>query len=444
MTALLAGPSGPRDPAARWNAKGPLRLGLIATFILVFGFGGWSAFASISGAVVAPGRLKVETNQQVVQHPDGGVVAELLVEEGDRVEAGQVLIRLDDTLPRAELAIVEGQLFEALARIGRLEAEQTGAEAIAFDPELMTEAGTNPDVARLVEGQRSLFQARRDTAERETEQLRERQEQIGEEIAGAEAQKESLRIQLGFIESELKDQRGLLEKGLTQTSRVLALERENARLTGEFGALTAQIAQARGRITEIDIQIIGREAKRREDAITELRDLRSREAELREKRLSRTEVLSRLDIRAPRSGTVLNLTVFTVRAVIRAAEPILYIVPSEAALVVESRIEPTNIDNIYPGQPARLRFSAFNQRTTPEIKGTIKRISPDAIVDQKTGASYYVATVDIDPDDIRKLDGLTLQAGMPVEAFMQTGDRTPLSFLMRPVTDFFARSMTEQ
>jgi HlyD family secretion protein len=444
MTARLTGPAAPRDPAARWSAAGAMRLGAIATLVLVFGFGGWSAFASISGAVVAPGRLKVETNQQVVQHPDGGVVAELLVKEGDRVEAGQVLIRLDDTLTRAELAIVEGQLFEALARIGRLEAEQENAAEIVFDPELLAAAAERPEVARLVEGQLRLFTARRDTAKRETEQLRERQTQIEEEIAGAEAQKEALRLQLGFIDSELTDQRALLAKGLTQTSRVLALERENARLTGESGALTAQVAQARGRITEIDIQIIGRDAQRREEAITELRDLRSREAELREQRLSRLEVLSRLDIRAPRAGTVLNLSVFTVRAVIRPAEPILFVVPSESALVVEARVEPTSIDNVYPGQPARLRFSAFNQRTTPEIDGSVLRVSPDAIVDERTQTSYYLATVDISDEGMQQLEGLTLQAGMPVEAFLRTGDRTPLSFLMQPLTDYFARSMTEQ
>jgi HlyD family secretion protein len=393
---------------------------------------------------VASGRLKVEMNQQIVQHPDGGVVSALMVEEGAQVEAGEVLIRLDDTLPRAELAIVEGQLFEVMARIGRLEAEQDGRDEIIFDPELLEIADHRPEVARLVEGQSRLFAARRDTAARETEQLRERQIQIADEIAGAEAQMTALELQIGFIERELTDQRSLLERGLTQTSRVLALERENARLTGEFGALRARVAQARGRVTEIDIQIIGREATRREDAITELRDLRSREAELREQRLSRQEVLSRLDIRAPRSGTVLNLTVFTVRAVIRPAEPILYIVPTEAPLVVEARVEPTSIDNVYPGQPARLRFSAFNQRTTPEIDGEVARVSPDALVDQQTGASYYTATITISPEGLAQLEGLTLQAGMPVEAFMRTGDRTPLSFLMQPLTDFFARSMTEQ
>jgi HlyD family secretion protein len=438
----IAGPA--RDSAARWGAGGAIRTGVIATIVLVFGFGAWSAFASISGAVVASGRLKVETNQQVVQHPDGGVVAELLAHEGDVVDAGDLLIRLDDRLLRAELNIVEGQLYEVMARIGRLEAEQEGGDAPRFDAELLAVAADRPDVALLVAGQARLFEARLDTLLRETEQLRERQTQIEDEIEGTEAQMTALELQLGFINDELRDQRSLLSRGLTQASRVLSLERENARLTGEFGALRAQVAQARGRITEIEIQIVGREASRREEAIRELRDLRSREAELKEQRLSRLEVLDRLEVRAPRAGVIIGQTVFTVRAVIRPAEPILYIVPSETALVVEARVEPQNIDQVYPGQPARLRFAAFNQRTTPEIDGVIRRVSPDAITDQQTGMRYYTAEITIGEEGFAQLEGLTLQAGMPVDAFLQTGERTPLSYLMQPMMDFFARSMTER
>ncbi len=445
MTARLSPPDAAQQPPAqRWSAAGSMRTGVIAMVVLVFGFGAWAAFASIAGAVVAPGRLKVETNQQVVQHPDGGVVAEILVKEGDVVQAGDLLIRLDDRLLRGELTIKEGRLYEIVARIGRLEAEQDGADAPRFNPELLAIAAERPDVALLVEGQRGLFAARLETARRETEQLRERQVQIGDEIKGSEAQIEALRLQLGFIESELVDQRALLEKGLTQTTRVLSLEREKARLDGQYGALTAQIAQARGRVTEIEIQIVGREATRREEAIKELRDLRSNEAELRQQRLTILETLDRLDVRAPRSGVVIGMTVFAVRAVIRPAEPVLYIVPSEEALVVEARIEPTSIDQVYPGQPARLRFSAFNQRTTPEIPAMVKRVSADALSDQQTGATYYTVEIVIDEAGYAALEGLTLVAGMPVEAFLQTGERSPLSYLMQPMADFFSRSMREQ
>ncbi len=438
----LKGPTA--DPAQRWGAAGAMRTGALATVALVFGLGAWSAFASIAGAVVASGRLKVETNQQVVQHPDGGVVAEILVKEGDAVAAGALLLKLDDRLQRNELAIIEGRLHELMARIGRLEAEQDGADAPRFDPEILAVAAERPDVATLVEGQSRLFVARLETVQRETEQLRERQEQLREEILGAEAQVEALDIQLGFIDQELVDQRSLLARGLTQASRVLSLEREAARLKGELGSLGARIAQTRGRITEIEIQIVGRDATRREEAIAELRDLRQREAELKEQRLSLRETIERTEVRAPREGVVIGQTVFSASAVIRAAEPILFIVPSEAALVVEARIEPQNIDQVYPGQPARLRFAAFNQRTTPEIDAEVRRVSPDAIVDQGTGMSYYTAEIALGEDALAQLEGLKLVAGMPVDAFIQTGERSPLSYLMQPLTDFFSRSMRER
>lgn len=428
----------------RWNASKPMRIGLATLFVLVFGLGAWAAFASISGAVVASGRLKVETNRQVVQHLDGGIVAEILVKEGDVVQAGDVLIRLDATRLNAELAIIESQLFEVMARIGRLQAEQTGAAEPLFDDELLREAAAREEVAQLVEGQRGLFHARRDTIRRETEQLRERQSQTREEIRGSVAQRDSLDQQLAFIEEELADQHSLLERGLTQRSRVLSLEREKARLAGQIGALTAQAAQLEGRITEIEIQLVGREATRREEAITELRDLRSQEAELKERRLSTKDVISRLDIRAPRTGVVLGLTVFTVGAVVQPAEPLMYVVPVDEELVVEARMEPQNIDQVYPGQPARLRFSAFNQRTTPEVGSVVLKVAPDALTDESSGVSYYPVELAITEDVVDQLDGLTLVAGMPVDAFIQTGERSPLSYLVRPLTDFFARSMREE
>ncbi len=438
----LPGPASD-DAVRRWSAGRQLRTGLAVVLVLVGGFGAWAALASIAGAVVAPGRLKVEGERQIVQHLEGGVVSELLVDEGDEVQAGDVLVRLDATRIAAELAIVEGQLFEILARIGRLEAEQINAPEPLFDDELLQLATEREAVARLVEGQRGLHVARLETIQRETEQLRERQTQIREEIRGSEAQRESLDRQLGFIEQELVDQRSLLDRGLTQASRVLSLEREKARLEGEIGTLTAQAAQLRGRITEIDIQLTGREATRREEAITELRDLRTSEAELRERRLSLRDQLDRLEVRAPRSGIVLGQTIFTVGAVVRPAEPIMYVVPTEEALVVEARIEPIHIDQVYPGQPARLRFSAFNQRTTPEVASTVLRVAPDALTDEATGVSYYPAELAISDDVLNELGELSLVAGMPVDAFIQTGERSPMSYLMRPMTDFFQRAWRE-
>lgn len=441
----LPGPAGQQDDG--WSAKGAIRLGLVALFVLVVGIGGWATFTTISGAVVSQGRLKVEGNRQVVQHLEGGVIAALNVKDGDRVAAGDVLIRLDDTRLQAELGIVENQLYDGLARIARLEAQQAGEERLPLPQELLDIAADRPEVAAMVDGQRSLFRARYDTTMRETEQLRERQVQIDEEITGIEAQREALSAQLLLIEDELRDQQQLLDRGLTQASRVSQLRREKARLDGEVGSLTSRIAEARGRSTEIDIQITGRIAQRREEDISRLRDLRAQEAELRERRVAINDQLSRLDIRAPRSGVILGQTVFTIGAVVRPAEPLMYVVPSGSALIAEVRIPPQNIDNVYPGQPARLRFSAFNSRTTPEYDSEVKLVSADSFVDEQTGMSYYTAQLSITEDTLdglADLDGLTLVAGMPVDAYIQTGDRTPFSYLIKPMTDFFSRSLREE
>jgi HlyD family secretion protein len=433
-----------RAAVARWDAARPMRLGLAASLVLVFGLGAWAAFASISGAIIASGRVKVVSERQVLQHPDGGVVSVLNVREGDRVEAGDVLMVLDDRRLRAELAIVQSRLFETLARIGRLEAEQDIVDELRFAADLLAAAEQDGEIAALIEGQRRLFEARRDRAARETEQLQERQAQIREEITGIEAQRTSMERQLALIEEELRDQRSLLDKGLTLASRVLALERELARLEGERGSLVARIAEAQGRITEIDIQLTTRDAARVEEAVSELRDLKAEEAELRERRLDLTETIERLEIRAPRDGVVIGLTVFTLRAVVRPAEPILYIVPSDEGLVVEARIEATDIDQIYPGQSARLRFGAFNQRTTPEVHSTILRISPDVFEDERSGRSYYTVELELASDALEALDGLLLVAGMPVDAFIQTGARSPISYLAQPMTDFLARALKER
>ncbi|MEM7267852.1 MAG: biotin/lipoyl-binding protein, partial [Pseudomonadota bacterium] len=303
-----------REVSGRWRAGKHVMLGAIALAVLLGGVGAWSALASIAGAVVATGQLKVESNRQVVEHLDGGVVKDILVKEGDVVEPGQILIRLDDKLMAAELSIVEGQLYEIMARRGRLIAERDELRTITYADELREAASRNPEYQSLLDGQSRLFEARRDTAAREKEQLRERQTQIEEEILGAQAQSEALNRQLEFVGQELTDLRGLLKKGLAQASRVLALERENARLLGQVGELKATVAQLKGQISEIEIQLLSLESTRREEAITQLRDFEYRSNELRERRNSLLETLDRLDIRAPRPGRVLGLTIHALRS----------------------------------------------------------------------------------------------------------------------------------
>lgn len=436
-----APPPPPRRP--QWSARGPIWLGLAALVVLVLGFGLWAGVARIAGAVVAPGQVEVEQRRQVVQHPDGGVVSEILVQEGQSVEAGQTLIRLDGVLLGTELAIVEGQYFEILARRGRLEAERAERPAITFPEELTREALRKPQLMAVMEGQTSLFRARLDTLAQSLGQLSKQAEQIRAQIRGIDAQEKALRQQRDFIAQELRDQRTLLEKGLAQAPRVLALEREAARLDGLVGEATAGRAQAETQLAEIDLSRLEKTAAYREQAETELRDLGYRELELAERRRSLSEQIARLEIRAPVSGIVQELQVTTPRSVIRAAEPILYLIPQDRPLVVAARVSPINIDEVRPGQQVVLRFSSFSSRTTPEIDGILSRVSADALIDQTTHMSYYRAEVTIPPEQSAKLGKMALIPGMPVEVYIQTGKRSPFAYLAKPLADYFTRAFRE-
>ncbi len=429
---------------ASYSMRFPMVLGLIALAILLGGFGTWAATTNISGAIIASGSIEVDQNRQIVQHIDGGIVQDILVDEGDTVKTGDVLLRLDPTLINSELAIADGQFFELGARRARLVAERDKNDEIVFDTEILTEAETNPEVQDLVTGQRNLFAARQDTAEREVEQLGKRKDQISDQVVGINAQKAALATQLNLIEQELADQQELLDKGLAQASRVLSLQREQARIAGQVGELTAQKAQAEGRITEIDIQILSLENQRREEAITTLRDLQFRERELAEQRRALRERLSRLDITAPVSGVVYGLTVFTPRSVIRPADPVLYLVPQDRPLVIAAQVEPIHIDQLFVDQEVSLRFSSLDQRETPELFGSVVQISADAFEDQTSRIRYYRAEIVLNEGEIDRLpSGSTLIPGMPVEAFIRTADRTPLAYLVKPFTDYFAKAFRE-
>jgi HlyD family secretion protein len=425
------------------NARAPLILGFLALLILVGGFGTWAVMANISGAVIAMGQLEVDQNRQVVQHLDGGIVSAVQVQEGQTVEAGQVLIRLDEKDLAGELTIVEGQLYELMARSGRLRAERDNTDDIEFDPELLQIAAERPDMLELVEGQARLFQARRDSVAREVEQLGRRSEQIGNQIDGIDAQKDALTIQMDLIARELADQQSLLDRGLAQASRVLSLQREEARLRGTIGELAANRAEAEGRVTELEIEIIKLETRRREEAITRLRDLQYNLLELKERRRLLLQRLERLDIRAPVSGIVYDLQVTTPRSVIQPAQPVLYLIPQDRPLVIVARVEPIHIDQVFIGQDATLRFSTFDQRTTPELFGRIVQISPDAFTDERTQMSYYRAMVELNPDEMAKLAGQEILPGMPVETYIRTRDRTPMAYLVKPLADYFNKAFRE-
>ncbi|SFT56750.1 HlyD family type I secretion periplasmic adaptor subunit [Sedimentitalea nanhaiensis] len=428
----------------RWSARKPIVFGLFGLLILLGGFGTWAVVTNIAGAIIASGRIEVDRNRQVVQHPDGGVVSEILVDEGDTVALGQVLIRLDANLLKSELVIIEGQLFELMARRGRLEAERDGTETIDFDPILRDAAKGRPEVADLIEGQRRLFLARRDSVARESEQLQKRRGQIGNQIDGIDAQQDSLQRQIQLIGKELANQQSLLDRGLAQAGTVLNLERAAADLDGSLGELIASEAQAEGRITEIDIEILKLGTQRREEAITRLRDLQYRELELAEQRRSLVERLNRLDITAPVSGIVYGMQIHTPRSVIRPADAVLYLVPQDRPLVIAARVEPIHIDKIFVGQSVTLRFSALDQRQTPELFGKVVQISADAFEDANSQVSFYRAEIVLNEGEQEKLpDGTVLIPGMPVETYIRTDDRSPLAYLIKPLADYFTKAFRE-
>lgn len=430
-------------PKPAWSSRRLLVTGFTALGVLIGGFGYWSVGTHIAGAIVTSGKIEVEQHRQIVQHPDGGVVQTISVQDGDTVTAGDVLLTLDGSAVKSELAIVEGQLFEIMARRARLSAERDDAQTVTYTPDLIDISKARPEVAELMQGQTHLFEARRDTIEKQAQQLAERRAQITSQIDGITAQADALVSQLDFIKQELSDQQQLLDKGLAQSSRVLALQREEARLRGTVGELTAQRAQAGESISEIEIEILRLGATRREEASTQLRDIGSQELELAERRRALTEQVARLEIRAPVSGVVLGMQVTTPRAVLRPADPVLYLIPQDRPLVIAAQVPPIHIDQVYAGQEAKLIFSAFSSRTTPELRGRVVVVSADALTDQATQMSFYRAEIVLEPGEMEKLQGLTLLPGMPVEAFIKTDDRTPMAYLLKPFTDYFNRAFRE-
>jgi HlyD family secretion protein len=414
--------------------------GLLALVLLVGGFGTWAVMAQITGAVITSGQIEVDRNRQVIQHPDGGVVAEILVDEGDTVAAGDLLIKLDATTLQSELAIVEGQLFELMARRGRLEAERDGIETLTFDPILMAA----PTGSELMEGQRRLFDARLESTKRATEQLDQQRAQIASQLDGISAQQTALDTQKTLISQELGDQQKLLDQKLVQASRVMGLQREEANLLGRVGELTASAAQAAERMTEIDIQVLTLTTTRREESITRLRDLQYNELELSERRRTLVRQLDRLDIRAPVSGVVYGLQVFAEQSVIRPADPVMFLVPQDRPLVIATKVRPVDIDQIHLGQDVILRFSAFDQRRTPELHGKVTLVSADIFQDEATGMAFYQAEIQLNEGEATRLpEDMVLIPGMPVEAFVRTADRSPMDYLLKPLADYFAKAFRE-
>ncbi len=427
-----------------FKASVPLLVGFGTILLLLGGFTYWAARAQIDGAVVASGRMVVERNRQAVQHLTGGIVEEILVQEGDSVTEGDLLLRLDPTLALSELKIVEGQLYELMARRGRLEAERDEADEIVFDPRLIERAKHDPDVDALMKGQQNLFEARAETLQSAITQLRNQRQQLEEQILGITAQLTATDRQITLVGKEMVSQQTLLDQGLAQSSRVLALQREDARLAGAIGDLTARRAQALERKAELTIQELQYRGNRREEAITVLRDLQYNELEMAERSRALQTQLEQMEIRAPTSGVVYDLKVYGRKSVVRPADALLFLVPQDRALVIEAQIDPINVTDVYVSQDVILRFSSFDMRETPDLFGKVTHVSPDAFTDAQTGRTFYRVEINLPKEELSKLTAeQTLIPGMPVDTFIRTGEHSPLTYLTSPLTRYFNKAMRD-
>ncbi len=425
-------------------AKTYLRAGLVLSLTLVFGVGGWAYSTEISGAVVATGQVIAESNVKKVQHATGGIVGDIFVSDGALVKEGDLLIRLDDTMPRANLAIINGNLRENTVRHARLQAERDELATIAYSPEVKSWA-RDPEGAKLLESETRLFDLRRTSRLGQKSQLAERAAQSREEIDGLAIQAAAKKREVEVMGKELEGTRSLWAKNLIPISRVTVIERDAIRTEGEAGRLISSIAQAKGKISEIQLQILQVDQEFRSEVARELRDVQAKIVELSERRVAAEDQLNRIEVRSPQDGYVHQLQVFAKGAVLAAGGPIMSIVPSSDKMAIEARVPVHQIDQVKIGSLATYRLTSLNQRTTPELKGEVYRISADAETDQRTGATYYTVRVNVADAELERLgSSVRLIPGMPAEVFIRTDDRTVLSYLVKPISDQMMRAMRER
>ena len=440
MTAIASNfPS--QDPFERqFSLKGRVVMGTLFAALLLGGIGGWAATAKLSGAVIGVGSVLVEEDLKVVQHPDGGILREIAVREGDTVTAGQVLMRLEDAEIRAERAIIEGQRIELIAQRGRLLAETGGLAAIALPDDFLAD---HPEAEAIVAGESQLFAGNLARHRSQREQLTLQAEQLRQEIAGLQFQRTATleELDLARIESGRLEQ--LAANNLVEASRVTTATRDVIRLQGQLGDLDSSIARAQVRISDVELQILELDGNRETEAQRDLRQVEAQIAELDERLGAANARYARTDILAPVSGTVNELNVNTLGGVITPAERLVTIVPQDADLVIEFRVALNDIDQIEVGKPATLRFSAFNQRTTPEIEGQITAVSAATQQDSQTGERFYLAQVRANDGAIDSQQ-TQLLPGMPVEVFVETEQQVAIAYFLKPFTDQIARAFREE
>lgn len=432
-------PDDPRQLIRRLNL-----IGFAILALLVGGIGGWAATSQLAGAVIGPGTIVVESNVKKVQHPTGGIVGEILVKEGSAVAAGQLVMRLDETVTRATLGIVRSQLDELTARQARLDAERDGHHEAAAFPDGLLSRAHDPSVALAIASEKRLLESRRQARDGQRAQLRERIAQINEELSGISGQRTAKDSELSLIGEELAGVNELFKKNLIGIQRVMQLRRDKTRLEGERNSLTADMARAKGKISEIELQIMQLDQDFRTEVLKDLREAQGKIAELKERVTAAEDALKRIDIRAPQSGVVHQLAVHTVGGVIANGETIMLIVPRSDELVVEAKIAPGDIDQVALGADAFVRIMAGNQRTTPQVVGKVTRVSADLTKEQETNQAYYLIRVTLPESEVSQLGNLKLAPGMPAEVFVQTGERTPLEYILKPLREQIARTFRER
>lgn len=428
---------------ARRGFERELRIGLRVLLAAVLLGGSWFVFMPLAGAVVVPGNLVVQSNVKTIQHPTGGVVAEIDVHNGSRVRAGDLLIRLDATQAQASLQMVSKQLDEVRAKMARLVAERDGLAALKI-PAALTARPDDETVKSLLASEESLFKARASARASQKDLLKNRVAQLNEEISGYQSQIASKAKQLELIQGELAGVQDLYDKHLVPLTRLTTLQREAARIDGERGQLVSAIAETHSKIDEAQLQIVRLDQDFRTEVVKDLSDAQGKEAELVERGVAARDLLDRIEIRAPTSGVVNQLSAHTIGGVIRAGDTIMEIVPDKEDLQIEARLQPQDIDHVRTGQKAFVRFSAFNQRTTPQLTGTVSYVSADTSHDRQTNAPYFTVRVKLPDEERRRLAGQQLVPGMPAEVFMQTGSRTMMSYLFKPIADQMRRAFVEQ
>ena len=417
-------------------------LGFASLVAMLGVVGGWSVFTELNGAVIAPATIMVESFSKKVQHKEGGIVGEILVKDGDRVEVGQPLVVLDNTETKAELAIIDGLLDEASTKQARLEAQRDKATEIGYPAEIAVRA-REPELAAIMTGQTKLFNARLSTIKGKKEQLSQQIDQLTEQIGGLDSQKTSKDKQLSLIKNELKDLKDLQKKGLVPISRVMAMDRETASLDGQRGELVASKAVAEAHIAEVRLQILQVDEEDQSQTLTELRDIEGKVGEFKERKLAAASRLERMVVKAPITGSIYQLAVHTIGGVVTPGEPIMLIVPEADDLVLQAQVKPQDIDQVQAGQIAHVKFPAFNSRLTADIAAEVTQVSADTSRTDATSLPFYTVRLKISATELAKLGTNKLKPGMPAEAFIQTRAQTPLSYFLQPLTDQFDHALRE-